>query len=71
MWCPSPSDAGPQMWDNDRLEAGGAGNEKIHPRHNKGDRRLLNTLQGNSGQTSKGDTICHGVVVRSYSYRSE
>lgn len=45
MGSPSPSDAGPQMWDNDQGEASGAGNEKIHPRQNKGDRSLLNKLK--------------------------
>ena len=49
MWCPTPSDAGSQMWDDDQVEAGGAGNERIHPRQNTGDRSLLNTLQSGGG----------------------
>lgn len=31
--------------------------KRIHPRKNKGDRSLLNTLQGSSGQDSKGETV--------------
>jgi len=34
------------------------GSERIHPRQNKGDRSLLNTPQGSSGQESKGETVC-------------
>lgn len=39
----------------DWVEAGGVGGEKVHPRRNKGDRRLLNTLQGTgtAGRTAK------------------
>ena len=35
------------MWGEDAVEAGGPGGERIHPWQNKGDRSLLNTLQGN------------------------
>ena len=43
--------------------------KKIHPRQNKRDRSLLNTLQGSSSQGSKGETACQdegvvGAVVR-------
>lgn len=38
---------------------------------NKGDRSLLNTLQGSSRQDSKAETICNEVMVRGYSYRVE
>lgn len=31
-------------------EASGTGSERIHPRQNKGDRSLLNILQGSSGE---------------------
>lgn len=42
--------------------AGGGGSERIHPRQSKGDRSLLNKLQGSSGQGSKGGTdVGHGV----------
>ena len=43
----------------DRVGAGGAGGERIHPRQKKRDRSVLNTLQGTSGQDSKGETVCH------------
>lgn len=32
------------------------GGVRIHPRHNKGDRSVLNTLQGSIGQDSKRET---------------
>lgn len=42
--------------------------ERIHPRHNKGDRRLLSAPQGSSGKDSKGEIVCRrrcwGTVVK-------
>ena len=46
----------------DTVEAGGPGSERIHSRQNKGDRSSLNTLQGNSGQDSRGDCLPGGSV---------
>lgn len=40
-----------------RVEAGGTGCERIHPRQNNGDRSLWNTLQGSSGQNSRAETV--------------
>lgn len=37
-------------------EARGIGSKRIRTRQNNGDRSLLSTLQGSSGQDSKGDT---------------
>lgn len=48
----------------DRVEACGVGGERIHPKQNKGDRGLLDTRQGGSGQGSRGETICQEVVIR-------
>ena len=50
------------MWGNDRVEANGVGGERIHLKQNKGDRSLLNTSQGSSGQDSRGEAVCHEVV---------
>ena len=45
--------------------AGGRDGERIHPRLNKRDRILLNTLQGSSMQDSKGEIVCNKTVVGS------
>lgn len=37
----------------DRVEASGMGSERIHQRQSKGDRSLLDTGQGGSGQDSR------------------
>ena len=47
------------------------GSEGIHTRENRGNRSLLNAPEGSGGQENKVETICHEVVVRSYSYRAE
>ena len=49
--------------------ASDSGGERIHSRQNKGDRSLLNTLQGSSGQDSRGETRCHVAVVSGHSSR--
>jgi len=49
------------------VEAGRMGSGRIHPGQNKGDRSLLNTLQGSCGQDSKGETAGRqgwGAVVK-------
>ena len=53
---------GLHMWGNNQVEAGGTGGERIHLRQNKGDRSVLNTSQGSSGQDSKGETVCKETV---------
>lgn len=55
---------------SDRVEAGNAGSERIHPRQNKRDESLLNTPQGSSGRNSKGETVCPKAVVRGHRYRA-
>lgn len=45
----------------DWVEAG-VGGERIPSRQNKGNRSLVNTLQGSSGQDSKGDCLPEAVV---------
>ena len=59
------------MWGNLIRWRPAAWARKEVTRQNKGDRSLLNTLQGSSGQDSKGETVCHEAVVRDYSYREE
>lgn len=53
------------------MEVGGTGGERLHPSQNKGDKSLLNTQKGTSGQDSERETICHEVVARGYRYRVE
>lgn len=43
----------------DGVEAGSMCGEGIQPREDKGDRILLNTLQGSSKQDGKGEIVCH------------
>lgn len=38
------------------------GDEKIHPKQNKGDRTLLNILRGTAGGTGK-DSVCQEAVA--------
>lgn len=45
-----------------RVEASGTGSEKIHLRQNKGNRSLLNMLQGSNEQDSTGEAVCKEVV---------
>ena len=66
MWCLSGSDGGPQIWSNDGVEASIMGGEKTHPRLNKEDGSLLNTLQGSSRPDGKVVTVCHEAVMRLY-----
>lgn len=56
-----PIDGGPEMWDNDCVEASSAGGERIHLRQNKRDRSLLRK-QGSCGQDSKAGTVCDDAV---------
>ena len=47
----------------DRVGAGSMGSERIHQRQSKGDRSLLNTLQGSPREDSKGQAVCIEAVV--------
>lgn len=59
------------MGHSDQVEASSAGGERIHPKQNKRDKSLLNTPQGSSEQTCKGEAVCHKAVVRGHRYRVE
>ena len=49
------------------VAARGTGSERIHQRQNKGDRSLLNTLQGNRGQDSQRERLfCQEAMVRGH-----
>lgn len=54
------------MWGEDAVEAGGPGGERIHPWQNKGDRSLLNTLQGNGPRTAEGKRFARRQWVALY-----
>lgn len=41
------------MWGG----SGGAGGERIHLRQDKGNRSVLNTLQGRGGQDKEGEAV--------------
>lgn len=60
-WGISPSDKGPQMWDDDWMEAGAC--SEIHLIQNKGGGSLLNTSQGSSGQDRGGQIVYSRAVV--------
>lgn len=55
------------MVHSDWMGAGGEGGQRIYLRQNKGERCLLNTLQGSGGQHSKAEIVGHEAVVRGYS----
>ena len=56
------SDGGPQMRGDEQVEARGLGDEGIHQRQNKGDRSLLNTLQGSCRKGNRGEAVCNQAV---------
>ena len=56
---------------SDWIGGQGMGGERIHPRQNKRNKSLLNTLQKSSRQDSKGETVWQEVVVKGYRYRAE
>ena len=47
------------MWGDGGVKAG----ERIHPRQKKGDRSVLNSLQGRGGRDYRGKAICNEAVV--------
>ena len=61
----------PQCGAFQSVGAGDVGAERIHPRQSKRDRSFLNTLQGNSRQDSKGETVCQEAVLRGHGNRAE
>ena len=46
----------------DQVQAGSTGGERIHLRQSKGDRSLMNTPQGSSGQDCRGEAVGNEVV---------
>ena len=61
----------PNMRFSDRVEAGSTEGEKIHPRQNKREKCLLNTMQGSIRQDSMGERAEEKAMVRGCSYRAE
>lgn len=63
MWRLSQLDGGPHTYgDKIGWKSGGLEGEKIHLKQNKGDRSLLNTVQGTGGQLSSGETACNEAM---------
>lgn len=53
---------GPQMGADDRVGAGGAGRERIHPTQDKGE--FIECIAKGQGQDSRGDTVPREAVGR-------
>ena len=49
-----------EMWGDNGVEANDAGGERVQLRRNKGDRSLLNILQGSSRRTVEGGCLQEG-----------